>query len=157
MRYFAPRFFALKERSHTIPSFSPTNMGPPSRYSLIEPEQSSHNTQTSQRDIEAVDTSRLSNTEWARYHLRQLAMAENEDEYDLRAGQALARCTNLTVNGLHVSRDNYALQWGSAFSAAGSIQIHSAMETPRIPVPTYQVRMSSDRWLERFRFILLAR
>lgn len=85
------------------------------------------------------DTSGFSNAEWARHHIEQLATADSEAEYDRRAESALARHTNIAVNGSQVSKANYRSQWGAAFSAVGEVRIHCAIETPQLSIHMCQV------------------
>ncbi|PAV15560.1 hypothetical protein PNOK_0841800 [Pyrrhoderma noxium] len=114
-------------------------MGPPSRYTLLA--------QAERRALEAqakiaeedgnLNTSDLSNSDWVKYHLRRLAAASSEDEFLARAKQCFTRRTNVTLNGIHVSRELYAQQWGAHLkpNGCGSILFQGEMETPDIKVP----------------------
>ena len=123
-------------------SLPPPVMGPPSQYALIEQQNMHQNDEIPAPHPEGDqrDTSRLSNTEWAKHHVQQLATADSEAEYDLRVERALARHTNISLNGSHVSKENYRSQWGAVLGAVGAVRIHSAMETPQLSIHMCKVR-----------------
>lgn len=119
-------------------------MGPPSRYNLYT---SAHSRlQSSQPSVPSengVDTASLSNTELAKHFLKLFATAATLEEFSSGAANAFSRHVNITVNGVHLSRDLYAQQWGAAFSAAGTISFGGAMETPNVRIPMLQVSVLS--------------
>ena len=115
-------------------------MGPPSRYSVIASRRTIE-PMTNENQINEFDTSHLSNTEWALRHLQRLVLASSPEEFKNETGSVFARTVNITINGLHVSRDRYALQWGAAFSAGGTMTTHSTIETPHIQIPTFTVSL----------------
>ena len=122
-----------------------SSLVPPGRYTLLA--------QAERRALEAqakiaeedgnLNTSDLSNSDWVKYHLRRLAAASSEDEFLARAKQCFTRRTNVTLNGIHVSRELYAQQWGAHLkpNGCGSILFQGEMETPDIKVPMMHVRL----------------
>lgn len=127
-------------------------MGPPSRYALrlaSRDQNESSATQTIVQQIEPVrpripigiDTSSMTNTEWAKYHLTQLTTATSADDFAARGCAFLARQVNITMNGVHVSPALYAEQWGAAVGLKGTISFAGAVETPQVRIPMTQVRI----------------
>ncbi|THH08755.1 hypothetical protein EW145_g2493 [Phellinidium pouzarii] len=114
-------------------------MGPPSRYTHLASEPALvHPTLTPKPVDEDVDTESLTNSEWAKYHLMRLATTSSVDDFRTCASESFARQVNITVNGLHLSRDLYALQWGAAFGTSGDISFTGSVETPHVRVPMLQ-------------------
>ena len=115
-------------------------MGPPSRYNLYAVAHSrAQQDQNAVLSISGNDTSSLSNTELAKHHLRLLAAATSPEEFNAKANDAFSRCINITVNGLHLSRELYAQQWGASFRAPGDLSFSGALETPNVRIPMLQV------------------
>jgi len=85
-----------------------------------------------------IDTSSMTNTEWAKYHLTQLTTATSADDFAARGCAFLARQVNITMNGVHVSPALYAEQWGAAVGLKGSISFAGAVETPQVRIPMTQ-------------------
>ncbi|KAI5117094.1 hypothetical protein M0805_009721 [Coniferiporia weirii] len=109
------------------------------RSTLPPPRQTTVRSAPAQEPVETVaDTAALTNAEWAQYHLTRLATASSTREYKAREATAFARQANITVNGLHLSRDLYALQWGAAYAAGGSVAFAGTVETPQVPMPALQ-------------------
>lgn len=127
-------------------------MGPPSRYALrlaARDQTEAAATQTLVHHIQperpripiGIDTSSMTNTEWAKYHLTQLTTATSGDEFAARGCAFLARQVNITMNGVHVSPALYAEQWGAAVGLKGSISFAGVVETPQVRIPMTQVRV----------------
>ncbi|KAL5478671.1 hypothetical protein ACEPAI_1948 [Sanghuangporus weigelae] len=114
-------------------------MGPPSRYLLYA---TSHSrAQPSQNSVQSeteIDTASLSSCELVKHHLRLFATAGTPDEFVSRADSAFSRSANITVNGVHLSREIYAQQWGASYCAEGSIHFSGVIETPQVRIPMLQ-------------------
>lgn len=102
-------------------------------------------------DSNSIDTEDLSDAEWAQHHLTALAHASSASEFNERAARAFSRQVNVTVNGMHVSRELYARQWGaSAAGVDGDVRVKGAIAfvgapvgTQAMRIPMHQVRFST--------------
>ena len=144
-------------------------MGPPSRYAKYaaasrsspyytspSPQFFYHSSESdASLDSQSVEPEDLSDAEWARHHFAALARASTPAEFSERASKCLSRQVNVTVNGMHVSRELYARQWGAAavgtsgnVNAKGAIVFHGApVETQAMRIPMHQVRLHHLFWI----------
>lgn len=81
----------------------------------------------------------MTNTEWAKHHLTQLATARTPEEFSARSKRMLSKSVNITVNGTHLSFALFAQQWGASFDLDGSISISGTVEAPTALIPMVQV------------------
>ncbi|KAL5524912.1 hypothetical protein ACEPAF_8781 [Sanghuangporus sanghuang] len=125
--------------AHYVPDAAIVAFMRRSRYNLyITSHSRAQPLQNSVQSETEIDTASLSNCELAKHHLRLFAAAGTPDEFASRADSAFSRSANITVNGVHLSRELYAQQWGVSYCAEGSIHFSGVIETPQVRIPMLQ-------------------